>query len=52
MLNALLTKAWDEFSAAIDDGKLKEVEGKYARYVEAVARDIIPELAAAGEADE
>lgn len=52
VLNALLTKAWDEFSAAIDDGKLKEVEGKYARYVEAVARDIIPELAAAGEADE
>lgn len=51
VLNALLTKAWDDFTAALADDKLKEVESRYARYVESIARDIVPELAA-GEADE
>lgn len=42
-LNEILTKAWEDFNAAIDEGKEAEIEAKYADLAQAVVDDILPE---------
>ena len=42
-LNALLSKAWDDYVKAIGEGKVPEVESKYSSLVTAVVEDTIPE---------
>lgn len=45
-LNAVLTKAWDEYTTAIGQGRVPEVESKYSNLASAIVQDIvqIPEL--------
>ena len=45
-LNAILTKAWDEYTTALGQGKVPEVESKYSNLAHAVVGDIVklPEL--------
>lgn len=45
-LNAVLTKAWDEYTTALGQGKVPEVESKYSNLAHAVVDDIVklPEL--------
>lgn len=42
-LNALLTKAFDEFVQALGMGKVPEVESKYAAMSLAVVKDVVPD---------
>lgn len=42
-LNALLTKAFDEFVQAVEGGQVPEVESKYAALSLAVVQDVVPD---------
>lgn len=42
-LNALLSKAWDDYVRAIGEGKVPEVESRYSNLVGAVVQDVVPE---------
>lgn len=42
-LNDLLTKAWDDYTRALGEGKVPEVEGKYASLSLEIVKDIIPD---------
>ena len=42
-LNSLLTKAWDEYTTAIGEGTLPEIESKYTNLVTTIIADVIPE---------
>lgn len=44
-LNALLSKAWEEYTVAIGEGKVPEVESKYTNLVTTIVADVIPEPA-------
>jgi hypothetical protein len=45
-LNAILTKAWDDYTTALGQGKVPEIESKYSNLARAVVSDVveIPEL--------
>jgi hypothetical protein len=42
-LNDLLTKAWDEYTTALGEGRVPEVESKYAALSLAIVKDIVPD---------
>lgn len=42
-LNALLTKAWDEYTEALGEGKVPEVESKFTNLVTTIVADVVPE---------
>jgi hypothetical protein len=42
-LNALLTKAFDEFTQALGEGKVPEMESKYSSMAVTIVDDLIPE---------
>lgn len=44
-LNDLLTKAWDDYTRALGEGKVPEVETKYATLSLAIVEEIIPDAA-------
>lgn len=41
-LNSLLTKAWDDYTKAIGEGTLPEIESKYTGLVKTIVADIVP----------
>jgi hypothetical protein len=41
-LNKLLSKAWEDYSASLESGELKQLEGKYTTVVTAIVADIVP----------
>jgi len=40
-LNKLLTGAWDNFTQALGEGTVAELESKYAKLAEEIVRDIL-----------
>ena len=50
-LNALLTKAWDDYTKALGTGTLPEIESKYANLAGAVVQDLVqaPEITGGAE---
>ena len=42
-LNSLLSKAWDDYTTALGEGKVPEVEGKYTNLVTTIVADVIPD---------
>lgn len=42
-LNALLSKAWHEYTQAIGEGRVPEVESKYTNLVTTIVADVVPE---------
>lgn len=48
-LNAMLTKAWDDYTTAIGQGTVPEIESKYSSFARAIVADLvqIPEVTAA-----
>lgn len=42
-LNVLLTKAFDEFTKALGEGRLPEIESKYSNMAMTIVDDLIPE---------
>jgi hypothetical protein len=42
-LNALLSKAWHEYTEALGEGKVPEVESKYTNLVTTIVADVIPD---------
>lgn len=44
-LNELLTKAWVDYTQAIGDGRVPEVEGKYTNLVTTIIADVVPQAA-------
>lgn len=42
-LNKLLSKAWDEYTEALGEGKVPEIESKYTGLVTAIVSDVVPE---------
>lgn len=51
VLNALLSRAWEDYVAALGENKLKELEGKYSRFVTEIAKDIVPPHLTDGRGD-
>jgi hypothetical protein len=45
ILNGLLTKAWEDYTTAIGEGKVPEVESRYSKLVTSIVRDALPEVA-------
>ena len=45
-LNAMLTKAWDDYTKALGQGTVPEVESKYSNLARAIVGDIVqlPEI--------
>lgn len=45
-LNAVLTKAWDDYTTALGQGKVPEMESKYSSFASAIVKDLvsIPEI--------
>ena len=45
-LNAILTKAWEDYTTALGHGTVPEVESKYSNLARAIVEDIvqIPEI--------
>ena len=43
VLNVCLTKAWDEFTAALQTGEVKAVEAKYSQFASEIVNDLLPE---------
>lgn len=41
VLNVLLSKAWTEYTEAIGDGRVQELESKYANLVTSIVTDIL-----------
>ena len=52
-LNRLLAGAWDEYVKAIDEGTVRELEGKYKTFITGIVDDVVqdPELPSAAEVD-
>lgn len=52
-LNALLTKAWDEYTVALGEGKVPEIESKYTSLVTTIVADVVDtkELVGAPDVD-
>lgn len=42
-LNTLLSKAWDEYTTALGEGKVPEIESKYTNLVTTIVADVLPE---------
>lgn len=42
-LNQLLSKAWHEYTEALGEGKVPEVESKYTNLVTTIVADVIPD---------
>jgi hypothetical protein len=42
-LNSLLTKAWEEYTVALGEGKVPEVESKFTNLVTTIVADVVPE---------
>jgi hypothetical protein len=42
-LNKLLSRAWIEYSASLESGDLKQLEGKYTTLVLDIISDIVPD---------
>lgn len=42
-LNELLGKAWTDYTQAIGEGRVPEVEGKYTRLVATIVADVVPQ---------
>ena len=42
-LNALLSKAWHEYTEALGEGKVPEVESKYTNLVTSIIADVVPD---------
>ena len=40
-LNALLTKAWDDYVKAIGEGTVPEIESRYSTFAAEIVRDIV-----------
>jgi hypothetical protein len=47
-LDKLLTKAWEEFTTALQSGDVKMVEAKYSQFASEIVQDLLPEGMAAG----
>ena len=43
VLNILLSKAWDDYTAALESDDLVELEAKYSALVSAIVGDIVPQ---------
>lgn len=45
-LNAILTKAWDDYTSALGQGRVPEIESKYSNLARAIVEDVvqIPEM--------
>lgn len=48
ILNIALSKAWEDYAEALGEGKIPEVEGRYAKLVKAVVSDVVPQLEESG----
>lgn len=48
-LNAILTKAWEDYTAALGHGTLPEVESKYTNLARAVVSDVVSVPAETGK---
>ncbi len=44
ILNDSLSKAWEEFTTAVGEGKLPEVEARYEKFVTEIVADRIPQI--------
>lgn len=44
ILNIALSKAWDDYTEALGEGKLPEVEGRYTNLVNAILQDAVPKI--------
>lgn len=44
ILNIALSKAWDDYTEALGEGKLPEVEGRYTSLVNAILQDAVPKI--------
>ena len=42
-LNTLLSKAWDEYTTALGEGTVPEIESKYTNLVTTIVADVLPE---------
>lgn len=42
VLNILLTKAWEDYTASLESGELIELEAKYQTLVSAIVADVVP----------
>lgn len=42
-INMLLTKAFDEFTTALGEGKVPEIESKYSKMAMTIVDDLVPE---------
>lgn len=40
-LNAILTKAWEDYTTAIGHGTVPEVESKYSSFAGAIVQDVV-----------
>ena len=49
-LDTLLTKAWDEFTTALQSGEVKEIEERYATFASEIVADIVQEVEFSGAA--
>jgi hypothetical protein len=52
-LNAILTKAWEDYTTALGQGTVPEIESKYSNLARAIVEDVvqIPELVDSDAAD-
>lgn len=50
-LNTLLYRAWEEYSVALGEGKVREVESKYTNLVTTIIADVVPAIAEANGSD-
>lgn len=41
-LNVLLSKAWDDYTTALGEGTVPEVEARYTRLVQQIVSDVVP----------
>jgi len=49
ILNVALWKAWEDYAAALGEGRVPEIEGQYTRFVSAILGDVTPRIVAAAE---
>ena len=50
-LNSMLTKAWDDYTIALGEGKVPEIESKYSRLVAQIVADVVPDALPIGADD-
>lgn len=48
ILNAALSKAWEDYASALGEGHIPEVEGRYTELVKAILNDSAPRIMEAG----